>query len=112
MCRFRCSLRWGEPSDKTVKPLELRVTAARGLLSVTWDDGAVSLIPASMLRARSRAAQQVRAEIEGNKNSFETVTVTSAEAIGSYAIRLVFSDGHDRGIYPWSYLREIADSAA
>ncbi|RUW64645.1 gamma-butyrobetaine hydroxylase-like domain-containing protein, partial [Mesorhizobium sp. M4B.F.Ca.ET.049.02.1.2] len=32
--------------------------------------------------------------------------------IGSYAIRLVFSDGHDRGIYPWSYLREIADSAA
>ncbi|WP_044552182.1 gamma-butyrobetaine hydroxylase-like domain-containing protein [Mesorhizobium japonicum] len=93
-------------------PLEIKVTAARSLLSVAWDDGAVSLIPASTLRARSRAAQEVRAHIDGNKRSFETVTVTSAEAIGSYAIRLVFSDGHDRGIYPWSYLREIADSEA
>lgn len=92
-------------------PLELKITAARSLLSVTWDDGAV-YIPASMLRARSRAAQQVRADIEGNEHSFETVTVTSAEAIGSYAVRLIFSDGHDRGIYPWSYLREIADSDA
>ncbi|RWO43557.1 gamma-butyrobetaine hydroxylase-like domain-containing protein [Mesorhizobium sp.] len=93
-------------------PLELKVTAARSHLSVTWEDGVVSLIPASMLRARSRAAQQVRADIEGNEHSFETVTVTSAEAIGSYAIRLIFSDGHARGIYPWSYLREIADSDA
>lgn len=95
-----------------MKPRELKVIAARRLLSVTWDDGKVSCIPAAMLRARSRAAQQVRADIEGNEHSFETVTVTSAEAIGSYGIRLVFSDGHDRGIYPWSYLREIADSAA
>lgn len=93
-------------------PLQLKVTAARSLLSVTWDDGAVSLIPASVLRARSRAAQQVRADLEDKDRSFETVTVTNAEAIGSYAIRLAFSDGHDRGIYPWSYLREIADSEA
>ncbi|ESZ09399.1 gamma-butyrobetaine hydroxylase-like domain-containing protein [Mesorhizobium sp. L48C026A00] len=90
-------------------PLELKINSPRSLLSVTWDDGAVSLIPASVLRARSRAAQQVRADVEGKARSFETVTVTNAEAIGSYAIRLVFSDGHDRGIYPWSYLREIAE---
>ncbi|RWB68843.1 MAG: DUF971 domain-containing protein [Mesorhizobium sp.] len=109
---FRWCLRWGEPSGNPVKPRELKVIAARSLLSVTWDDGSVSLIAASLLRARSRAAEQVRADIEGNERSFETVTVTSAEAIGSYAVRLVFSDGHDRGIYPWSYLREIADSAA
>lgn len=99
----------GEPSGNVVIPLELKINSPRSLLSVTWDDGAVSLIPASVLRARSRAAQQVRADVEGKDRSFETVTVTNAEAIGSYAIRLVFSDGHDRGIYPWSYLREIAE---
>ncbi|MFB9984752.1 gamma-butyrobetaine hydroxylase-like domain-containing protein [Mesorhizobium kowhaii] len=70
-------------------PLELKVTAARSLLSVTWDDGAVSLIPASTLRTRSRVAQQVRAHIEGNKRSFDTVTVTSAEAIGSVSRNFV-----------------------
>jgi DUF971 family protein len=91
-------------------PLELRVSPERHMLTVTWEDGNVSLIPAPVLRASSRAAQHVRTAIDGRERSFEGVTVATAEAIGSYAIRLVFSDGHDRGIYPWSYLREIADS--
>ena len=33
------------------------------------------------------------------------------ELVGSYAINIAFSDGHDRGIYPWAYLREIAIEA-
>lgn len=90
-------------------PLQLKFTDERKALTVTWDDGHVSTIPASLLRARSRAALQVRADVDGKTGSFDGVSVTSAEAIGSYAVRLVFSDGHDRGIYPWSYLREIAD---
>jgi len=90
-------------------PLQLKFTDERKSLTVTWGDGHVSKIPASLLRARSRAAQQVRADVDGKMASFDGVSVTSAEAIGAYAVRLVFSDGHDRGIYPWSYLREIAD---
>jgi DUF971 family protein len=89
-------------------PLQLKFTEERSALTVTWDDGCVSRISAPVLRARSRAALQVRADIDGAARTFNGVTVTSAEAIGSYAVRLVFSDGHDRGIYPWSYLREIA----
>jgi DUF971 family protein len=65
-----------------------------------------------VLRQRSRAAQAVRALIDGGETSFEDIMVTGIEPIGSYAVRLVFSDGHDRGIYPWQYLREIADSLA
>ncbi|WP_085044059.1 gamma-butyrobetaine hydroxylase-like domain-containing protein [Ensifer aridi] len=93
-------------------PLELKISAERRSLTVTWDDGSRSLIPASLLRARSRAAQQVRSEIDGIDHSFDDVRVTGAESIGSYAVRLVFSDGHDRGIYPWRYLREIGDAQA
>lgn len=40
--------------------ISLKVNAARSSLAVTWDDGAVSHIPATVLRARSRAASQVR----------------------------------------------------
>ncbi|WP_331375230.1 DUF971 domain-containing protein [Sinorhizobium chiapasense] len=90
--------------------LSLKINAARSSLAVTWDDGLVSDIPAPVLRAHSRAASQVRAEIEGRAASFEGVTLTGAEAIGAYAVRLVFSDGHDRGIYPWEYLRSLANS--
>jgi DUF971 family protein len=97
---------------KSMIPLQLKFTDERSALTITWDDGGVSHIPASLLRARSRAALQVRADVDGRTNAFDGVTVTRAEAIGSYAVRLVFSDGHDRGIYPWSYLREIADIPA
>lgn len=90
--------------------LSLKVNAARSTLSVTWDDGVVSDIPAAVLRAHSRAAGQVRSRIDGRAEVFEAVTLTGAEPIGAYAVRLVFSDGHDRGIYPWVYLRALADS--
>ncbi|WP_199773078.1 DUF971 domain-containing protein [Ensifer adhaerens] len=90
--------------------VSLKVNAARSSLAVTWDDGAVSHIPATVLRARSRAASQVRADLEGRAGSYDAVTLSGAEPVGTYAIRLVFSDGHDRGIYPWTYLRAIADS--
>lgn len=93
-------------------PLQLKFTAERDTLTITWDDGSISHISAPVLRAHSRAAEQVRARVDRQEHSFGEVTVTRAEAIGSYAIRLVFSDGHDRGIYPWSYLREIADTTA
>ena len=93
-------------------PLELRVTAERRILSVKWQDGATSHIPAAHLRSHSRAAQQVRAAVDGRTKAAGDVTLTGAEAIGSYAVRLIFSDGHDRGIYPWTYLREIADLEA
>jgi DUF971 family protein len=35
------------------------------------------------------------------------LTATGAELVGNYAIRILFSDGHDTGLYSWLYLREI-----
>nr|WP_244575527.1 DUF971 domain-containing protein [Rhizobium sp. 11515TR] len=68
----------------------------------------------SRLRAapRSRDAEVLRASLDGRDENFDNIQVADIEPIGSYGVRLVFSDGHDRGIYPWQYLREIADSLA
>ena len=38
------------------------------------------------------------------------VTIKSIEPIGNYAVRIVFSDGHDSGIYSWDYLRELSEN--
>jgi DUF971 family protein len=37
----------------------------------------------------------------------ENVVVTAVEAIGHYAVRLVFDDGHNTGLYTWQYLYEL-----
>jgi len=93
-------------------PLQLTLKPERRTLAITWDGGDISLIPASVLRRRSRDAEVLRASLDGRDENFDNVQVADIEPIGSYGVRLVFSDGHDRGIYPWQYLREIADSLA
>ncbi len=40
----------------------------------------------------------------------QAVAITGIEPQGNYAIKLIFSDGHDSGIYSWSYLRELAEN--
>lgn len=39
--------------------------------------------------------------------SGQPLTIADAEVVGTYALKVVFSDGHDTGIYSWAYLREI-----
>ena len=40
------------------------------------------------------------------------LTIVAVELVGNYGIHVRFSDGHDRGIFPWAYLAEIAGDAA
>lgn len=93
-------------------PVELKLADARRSLTISWEDGVVSRLDASLLRRHSQAASAVRARVDGREPDAAALSVTGVEPIGSYAVRLSFSDGHDRGIYPWSYLRAIADKAA
>ena len=47
-----------------------------------------------------------------SKNVFRRrhVRIAGVEPVGHYAIRIIFDDKHDTGIYSWSYLRELADT--
>jgi DUF971 family protein len=93
----------------TSSPSELRLVGAGDCLEIAWDDGALSAIPAHRLRMGSRSAGAVRAQALGGRLDIpEGLTITGVETVGAYAVRLAFSDGHDRGIYPWRYLRELA----
>jgi len=40
----------------------------------------------------------------------EDVNITAIEPVGNYAIKLVFSDGHDTGLYSWDYLYDLASN--
>lgn len=78
-----------------------------------WEDGSASCLPAATLRAHSRSAETVRAGIDGLAPALpDDLAITAVEPVGAYAVNLAFSDGHDRGIFPWPYLRALADGAA
>lgn len=89
-------------------PTEIHVNRDRNLLSITWENGTTTRYSAPMLRARARDANSVRSAVNGRGVPVPPgLTITAIEPIGNYAVRIAFSDGHDRGIYPWTYFIEI-----
>lgn len=90
---------------------EVRVTGERRSLEIDWQGGASSRYRAGQLRHACRCAECMRARIDGAFAPPDEVAIAQVDRVGSYAINVQFSDGHARGIFPWSYLREIAAQA-
>jgi DUF971 family protein len=83
-------------------------------LSVSFDDGRAFAIPFELLRVLSPSAER-RGHREGDEKLVpgkRDVGVTRAEPVGRYAVRLVFDDGHDSGLYSWDYLYELGRDGA
>ncbi|MFZ9501699.1 MAG: gamma-butyrobetaine hydroxylase-like domain-containing protein [Beijerinckiaceae bacterium] len=94
-------------------PTELRLSRERRMLTVAFDDGARFELAAELLRVMSPSAEvQGHTEAErktvGGKRNVEIIRV---EPVGNYAVRLVFDDMHDSGIFSWSLLRELGENA-
>ncbi|HVG51679.1 MAG TPA: DUF971 domain-containing protein [Xanthobacteraceae bacterium] len=76
---------------------------------IDWSDGRLSHLSAQLLRTHSRAAEDVRRRVDQRALDVPAdLRVDHVEPVGNYAVRLHFSDGSNRGIYPWAYLRELS----
>lgn len=90
-------------------PAGIRLRKKAGLLELSYQDGSKYELPAEFLRVFSPSA-----EVKGHGKGQEVlqtgkrlVRMTDIEAIGHYAVRLSFDDGHDSGIYSWDYLFDL-----
>lgn len=92
-------------------PTELRLDKDKRILTVSFDDGKSFTIPAELLRVLSPSAEvqghspEQRVTVAGKRN----VGIARLEPVGNYAVRIVFTDGHDTGLYVWEYLRELGE---
>ena len=90
-------------------PKELRVSKDRRLLTVLFPAHAPIELPAELLRVLSPSAEvqghspEQRVTVPGKRE----VSIARIEPVGNYAVRIVFSDRHDSGIFTWSYLHEL-----
>jgi DUF971 family protein len=90
-------------------PRELVYNRAEKVLHVHFEDGASFDLPAEYLRTQSPSAE-VQGHSEAQRKTVggkRNVGVASTEAVGNYAVRLLFDDGHSTGIFSWSYLHEL-----
>ena len=99
----------GLPFDPASIPETVVLTSDRARLRLSWPGGETAEILAGPLRSACRCAWCTRARIDGTfAASSGDVAIERLVPIGDYAINIAFSDGHARGIYPWSYLRKLA----
>lgn len=79
-------------------------------LELHWA-GEQHTLPAAYLRQHCQCTHCRRSDMaEALTRSSAGVTLTDATPVGQYGVQLHFSDGHDRGIYPWVYLRTLGDA--
>ncbi len=88
-------------------PSEVRVDSGARLVTLRWPDGRERTIGHARLREACRCAEcrRLRFGVAGAVPR-EDVKVIDFEPMG-YGVRIFFSDGHARGIYPWAYLAQL-----
>jgi DUF971 family protein len=90
-------------------PSEIRLKTSEKLLEIAFDNGARFRLPAEYLRVESPSAE-VQGHGPGQKQLIHgraQVAIRAVEPVGNYAVRLLFDDLHDTGIYSWSYLYQL-----
>src|SRR5271167_3841192 len=93
----------------TPLPAEIKLRTTSRVLEVSFEDGSRFALPFEYLRVHSPSA-----EVQGHGPGQEVlvlgkenVGIRGVEPVGQYAVKLVFDDGHDTGLYTWKYLYEL-----
>ena len=91
------------------EPVEIVHEKERGLVRIDWSDGETTRYTLRGLRGWCPCAA-----CQGHAGTVKFVEVESpvlvgSEGVGRYAVRFTWEDGHDTGMYPYEYLRRIAD---
>ncbi len=121
---MRLAASWEQPNEATAMsthhhnhssawPTELRLKDKGRLLAIRFEDGASFELAAEFLRVHSPSAEvqghsASERKIVGGKQS---VAIRDIVPTGNYAVRLVFDDGHETGIFTWARLHEMGAHA-
>lgn len=98
-----------ELDQATPQPTEIKLHQKSRLLEIAFADGSRFNLPCEFLRVYSPSA-----EVRGHGPGQEVLQVgkinaeiTQVEPVGTYAVNLAFTDGHNTGIYSWDYLYDL-----
>ena len=103
---------WAElnaAKELTAKPPRLEVSAGGDVLTVEFACGPKYELSAELLRVMSPSAEvqghspEQRVTVARKRN----VTIKDLRPVGNYAVRIAFDDGHDTGLFTWTYLQQL-----
>src|SRR3982751_477848 len=98
--------------NATPIPTEIKLHQGSRKLEIAFNDGRRFELPYEFLRVYSPSAE-VRGHGPGQEVlqvGKKNIEVKGIEPVGSYAVQLTFSDGHDTGLYSWDYLYDLGQN--
>lgn len=101
-----------DSSTHSPQPVDIRLHQASRLLEIKFDNNMECMLSCEFLRVYSPSAE-VRGHGTGQETlqiGKEDVNITAIEPVGNYAVKLIFSDGHDTGLYAWDYLYYLGEN--
>ena len=96
-------------ADNNPRPFSINLHKQSRVLEIAYDDGVHFQFTCEFLRVHSPSAD-VRGHGPGQgvlQLGKENVSISDIEPVGNYAIKLIFDDGHQTGIYSWDYLYDL-----
>ncbi len=92
-------------------PKSVTLNKNKKSIQLEYPNNTFLLLTSSYLRACSPSAENKdklrKKDICERKEAFNSVTINKVEAVGNYAIRIIFNDGHNTGIFSWEYIYSI-----
>ncbi|MEQ1772662.1 MAG: DUF971 domain-containing protein [Burkholderiales bacterium] len=99
--------------ERSIQPLAILTCKANRMLEIDWPEGGTTSLTHRQLRLGCRCAECGALRQRGDELVASVdIMVTDIVSYGSNALRLTFSDGHSRGIFPFQYLRELTKQDA
>lgn len=94
-------------TNPSFAPIDIKLHKRRSELAITWADGAETIFSGQSLRthcacSRCRARNLIGTPLISDNSSIENVAMA-----GVAGLQIIFADGHDKGVFPWAYLRAI-----
>ena len=92
-------------------PKSITLNKNKKSIQVEYPNNTFLLLTSSYLIACSPSAENKdklrKSDVSERKEAFNSVMINKVEAVGNYAIRIIFDDGHNTGIYSWEYIYTI-----
>ena len=88
-------------------PQSIKVSSDKRYLQITYDEKKTLVLPSSFLRACSPSAENKKNLENPRISHYQKILIKNLEKVGNYALRIIFSDNHNTGIYSWEFLYEI-----
>jgi DUF971 family protein len=93
-------------------PESIRNDLHEGMLEIFWNGGPPQRFAHAFLRTQCKCAdcKAWRLRTQSPLPAPEDIRIAEIRPVGAYGLQFVFSDGHERGIYPWAYLKDLNEA--